>query len=98
MRMLPKEEGGSKCRVVQLCVGHHASGCVGGRLAPRACTMKKARTDRASWRARSGLALRELLAAASGVQADLLAFHFAGVAGDEAGLRQRGLQGRVPVD
>src|SRR5437764_1074840 len=47
-------------------------------------------------RARSALA--ELLAAARAVQADLLAFHLACIAGDEPGAAQVALQRRVVVD
>src|SRR6187551_3560636 len=44
------------------------------------------------------LALRELLAPARLVQTDLLALDFAGVAGDEPCLRQRGFQLRIVID
>src|SRR5690606_1471565 len=43
-------------------------------------------------------ALAELLAATGLVEADLLTFHFAGIAGDEAGLLQCGLERFVGVD
>src|SRR5690606_25413496 len=44
------------------------------------------------------LTLRELLATARLVEADLLTFDFTGIAGHEAGVRQRGLQFSVVLD
>src|SRR4051794_9254764 len=65
---------------------------------PGFCTLTKPLENRSSDFRVKDLPLRELLAAASGVQADLLAFHFARVAGDEARGGQRRLEGRVVVD
>src|SRR5690606_39712258 len=49
-------------------------------------------------RASTQLALAELLATTRLVETDFLAFDFAGIASDEAGLLQGGLQGLVVVD
>ena len=47
---------------------------------------------------KSGLTLGELLAATSGVQADLFTFDFTGVTGDKTSLAQHGLERSIVVN